>query len=179
MHFRKKKGVNVEEQRAQKDDRFFRGTQIVYMIYEHFHAGAAYKMTTSKISKYDGIKLYYQQAKFLQKDPARFFFKFKLLDSVQHQTVLALYDRKTVRSNKPPSYSRLETIVRRHIDRTTRTRKFRARNGIVEGGAVTRVKKGEIDGESPQQLLLQVLLVRGPTPEHLYRQARRLVFNCG
>ena len=102
VHFRKNKKVNVEEQRAQKDDRFFRGTQNAYMICEHFRAGAAYKMTTSKISKYDGIKLYYQQAKFLQKDPAMLIYV-KRQDSVQYQTVLALYDQETVRSNEPPS----------------------------------------------------------------------------
>ena len=33
-----RKRVSVEEQRAQKDDRFLRGRQIVYMIYEYFRA---------------------------------------------------------------------------------------------------------------------------------------------
>ena len=33
--------VSVEEQRAQKDDRFLRGRQIAYMIYEHFRATRA------------------------------------------------------------------------------------------------------------------------------------------
>ena len=41
MHFRKR--VSVEEQRAQKDDRFLRGKQIAYMIYEHFRATGAYE----------------------------------------------------------------------------------------------------------------------------------------
>ena len=39
VHFRKR--VSVEEQRAQKDDRFLRGRQISYMIYEHFRATGA------------------------------------------------------------------------------------------------------------------------------------------
>ena len=34
MHFRER--VSVEEQRAQKDDRFLRGRQIAYIIYEYF-----------------------------------------------------------------------------------------------------------------------------------------------
>ena len=34
--------VSVEEQRAQKYDRFFRGRQIVYMICDHFRATGAY-----------------------------------------------------------------------------------------------------------------------------------------
>ena len=34
VHFRKR--VSVQEQRAQTYDRFFRGSQIAYMIHEHF-----------------------------------------------------------------------------------------------------------------------------------------------
>ena len=36
VHFRKR--VSVEEQRAQKDDRFLRRRHIAYIIYEHFRA---------------------------------------------------------------------------------------------------------------------------------------------
>ena len=39
VHFRWR--VSVEEQRAQKDDRFLRGRQIAYMIYEYFRATGA------------------------------------------------------------------------------------------------------------------------------------------
>ena len=39
VHFRTR--VSVEEQRAQKDDRFLRGKQMSYMIYEHFRATGA------------------------------------------------------------------------------------------------------------------------------------------
>ena len=41
VHFRKR--VSVEEQRAQKYDRFLRGRQTAYMIYEHFPATGAYE----------------------------------------------------------------------------------------------------------------------------------------
>ena len=41
MHFWKR--VSVEEQRAQKYDRFLRGKQIAYMFYEHFRATGAYE----------------------------------------------------------------------------------------------------------------------------------------
>ena len=40
-HFRKR--VSVEEQRAQKHDRFLRGRQIAYLIYEYFRATGAYE----------------------------------------------------------------------------------------------------------------------------------------
>ena len=42
-HVRFRKRVSVEEQRAQKHDRFSRGRQIAYMIYEHFRATGAYE----------------------------------------------------------------------------------------------------------------------------------------
>ena len=41
VHIRKR--ASVEEQRAQKYDRFLRGRQIAYMIYEHFPATGAYE----------------------------------------------------------------------------------------------------------------------------------------
>ena len=41
IHFRRKR--RVEEQRAQKHDRFLRGRQIAYMIYEYFRATGVYE----------------------------------------------------------------------------------------------------------------------------------------
>ena len=41
VHFRKR--VSVEEQRAQKDDRFSRGRPIAYMRHDHFRATGAYE----------------------------------------------------------------------------------------------------------------------------------------
>ena len=41
VHFRRRE--SVEEQRAQKYDRFLRGRQIAYMIYEYFRASGAYE----------------------------------------------------------------------------------------------------------------------------------------
>ena len=42
-HIQFLKRIGVEEQRAQKYDRFLRGGQISYMICEHFHAPRAYE----------------------------------------------------------------------------------------------------------------------------------------
>ena len=39
-HFRKK--ISVEEQRAQKDNRFLRGRQIAYLVYEYFRPTGSY-----------------------------------------------------------------------------------------------------------------------------------------
>ena len=71
-----------------------------------------------------------------------FFFTSKLQDSVQLHNALAMYEQENVRSNEPPNYSRLKTIVRRHIDQTLRTGNFRALNEIVEREAVTKSREG-------------------------------------
>ena len=102
-HFRKR--VSVEEQRAPKYDRFSRGRQIAYMIYEHFRATGAYEVVQGLS---DLLK------KRLQNDVQDFdvrwdeallsasdmpsdvilegLYNSKLQDSVQLQTVLALYE---------------------------------------------------------------------------------------
>ena len=72
-HFRKR--VIVDEQRAQNNDRFLRGRQIAFMIYEHFVqldlmmefevyqicSVFDYTATTFKIFIYAGSKNFYQQ----------------------------------------------------------------------------------------------------------------------
>ena len=77
VHFRRR--VSVEEQRAQKYDRFLRGRQIAYMIYEHYRATGAYEAVqglsdlfnlrsqNDDVQDFDETKLYYQQVKNLQK----------------------------------------------------------------------------------------------------------------
>ena len=70
-------------------------------------------------------------------------YKIKLQDSVQHQTVLALYDQETVRNNGQTSSSRLKTSVKLHIDQMMRTGNFRVWNEVVERGAVTKSQKGK------------------------------------
>ena len=75
-------------------------------------------------------------------DPGRIV-QVKLQDSVQLQTVLALYDLVTVRNSGQTSYLRLKTSVKLHIDQMMRTRNFRVRNEVVESGSVTKSQKGK------------------------------------
>ena len=69
--------------------------------------------------------------------------KSKLQDSVQLQTVLALYDQETVRNNGETSYLRLKTSVKLQIGQMMRSRNFRVRNEVVERGAVTKSQQGK------------------------------------
>ena len=54
-----------------------------------------------------------------------------------------MYEQENVRNNEPPNYSRLKTMVRRHIDPTMRTRNFRAWNEIVERREVIKSQRGK------------------------------------
>ena len=110
MRFRKR--VSVEEQRAQKHNRFSRGRQIAYMINEHFRATGAYEALQrlsdlfTFSSQNDDVQYFderWDQALLSASEiPTDMilegFFKSKLKDSVQFQTVLALYDQETVRN---------------------------------------------------------------------------------
>ena len=70
-------------------------------------------------------------------------YKSTLQDFVQLQTVLALYDQETIRNKRQPSYSRLKTAGRLHIDHSMRARNCRARNEIVERGATSKSEEGK------------------------------------
>ena len=102
-----------------------------------------YRMTTSKISTLDGIKLYLSVSEMLSEVILEGLYKSKLQDSVQLQTVLALYDQETVRNSGKPKCSQLKTPVKLHIDQMVRTRNFRVRNDVVERGSVIMSQKGK------------------------------------
>ena len=154
IHFRKR--VSVEEQRAQKHDRFLRGRQIAYMILEYFRATGANEAVQGLSDLF---------AKSLQKDEIQDFdvrcdhallsvsevpsgmileglCKSKLQNSAQLQSVLALYDQEPARIEGKPNISQLKTAVKLHIDQMMRTRNFRFRN-VVERGSVTKSQKGK------------------------------------
>ena len=155
-HVRFRRRVSVEEQRAQKDDRFLRGRQIAYIIHEHFRATGVYEAVQG-LSDLLNIRLQNGDAQCFDRrwDHALLaaseipteivlegLYQSELQDSVQLQTVWALYEQENIRNNEPPGYFRLKTTVRRHNDQTMRTRNFRAGNEIVDRGAVTKSQKG-------------------------------------
>ena len=61
VHFRRR--VSVEEQRAQKHDRFLRGRQTAYKIFEHSRATRAYEAVQGLLDLFNIL---------LQNDPANF-----------------------------------------------------------------------------------------------------------
>ena len=55
-----------------------------------------------------------------------------------------MYDQKTDRDRAMPSYQRLKTMVRRHIDEMIRTRNVRVRNERIQTGVLDKSHKRRI-----------------------------------
>ena len=125
-----RKRVCAEEQRAQQYDRFLRGRQIAHMVYEDFRAMGAWEAVLGLSDQFsfrlqdddvqDFDTRWDQAVSAASEIPADTVLeglcKSKLQDSVQLQTVLAVYEQENVRNNEPPNNSRLKTILRRHLD---------------------------------------------------------------
>ena len=155
VHFRRR--GSVEEQRVQKDDRVLRRKEIAYMIYEHFRATGAHEAVqglsdlfniSSQNDDVQDFDVGWDQALLSASDmPSDVIleglYESKLQDSVQLQTVLALYDQETIRNNGHVSFSRLKTSVKLHMCQMMRTRNFRVRNEVVERGSVTKSQTGQ------------------------------------
>ena len=149
-HFRKR--ISVEEQRAQKDNRFLRGRQIVYLVYEYFRPTGSYgeiqglsglfsiKLENDDIQDFD---LRWRQALLLPSDPPSdnvlegLYFS-KLQDSSQIQTIMALYKQEIMRGGGKRDYHRLRMCVKLYIEQAQKSKNFRVQNEITERGAVTK-----------------------------------------
>ena len=68
-------------------------------------------------------------------------YKAKLQDTVQHRTVMALYDQETARNEGEPNYQQLKTSVKLHFDQMMRSRNLRVRNNVVERGSLTKCQR--------------------------------------
>ena len=105
-----KKKVSLEEMKAHKEDRFFRGRQIAYLIYEYFRVTGAN----------DSVENYADR------------------ESEKLKTVLELYNMEIHQKKGGPDHHRLKTMVKRSIEQNLRIKNFEARNGNYETNAVVK-----------------------------------------
>ena len=147
-----KRKVSLEEQKAQKVDRFFRGRQIAYFIYEYFLFTGANDSVENYAdlftnglrnddiqefkSKWDEILL--STTKIPPDDILVGLYKLRKRESEKLKTVLELYDLEIHQKNIGPDYHRLKTIVKRSIEQDIRINNFGARNGNYERNAVVK-----------------------------------------
>ena len=147
-----KRKVSLEEQKAQKQDRFLRGRQIAYLIYEYFRATGANdsveiyaELFTISLrnddvqefdSKWDGILL--SMTKIPPDDILEGLYKLRIRESEKLKTVLELNDLEIHQKKMGPDYHRLKTVVKRSIEQDIRIKNLGARNGNYERNAVVK-----------------------------------------
>ena len=126
------------------------------MIYEHFRATGAYESVqglsdsfTIRLQNDDvqDFDVRWDQALLsadeqLSDKILEGLYRSKLQDSVQLQTVLALYDQETMLNYGQTSFSRLKTSVRLKTGQKMRSRNLNAWNEMIDRGSVTRSRKG-------------------------------------
>ena len=121
-HFKRR--ISLEEQKAQKQDRFLRGKQIAYLIYEYFRVTGANDSVENYAelftivlrnddiqefdSKWDRILL--SMTKIPPDDILEGLYKLRIRESEKLQTVLELYDLEIHQKLLGPDYHRLKTM---------------------------------------------------------------------
>ena len=149
-HFKRR--ISLEEPKAQKQDRFLRGRQIAYLIYEYFRVTGANDSVENYAdqftiglrnddiqefgSKRDGILL--SMTKIPPDDILEGLYKLRIRESEKLKTLLELYHLEIHQKKMGPDYHRLKTMVKRSIEQDLRIKKFEARKGNYETNAVVK-----------------------------------------
>ena len=124
--------------KAQKEDRFLRGRQIAYLIYEYFRVIGANDSVENYAdlfrvvlrsddiqefdSKWDEILLSMTQIP--SDDILEGWYKLRIRESRKLKTVLELYNMEIQQKKAGPDYYRLTTMVKRSIEHNLRKKKF-------------------------------------------------------
>ena len=151
-NFQFKRRISLEEQKAQKEDRFLRGRQIAFLIYDHFRVTGSHDSVENYTdlftivfrnddiqefdSKLDGILL--SMTKIPHDDILEGLYKLRIRESEKLKTVLELYDLETHQKKLGPDYHRLKTMVKRSIEQEIRNKNFGNRIGNFEKNAVVK-----------------------------------------
>ena len=148
-HFKRR--ISLEEHKAQKQDRFLRGRQTAYLIFDYFRVTGVHDSVENYAdlftislrnddiqefdSKWDGILL--SMTKIPPDDILEGLHKMRIRESDKLKTVLELYDLET-QKKLGPDYHRLKTMVKRSIEQEIRNKNFGIRNGNFEKNAVDK-----------------------------------------
>ena len=118
-----KRNFSLEEQKAQKEDRFFRGRQIAYLFYEYFRVTGANDSVENCAdlftiglrndddlqefdSKWDGILL--SMTTIPTDDILEGLYKIRIRESEKLKTVLDLYDLEIHQKLSVPNFLKIE-----------------------------------------------------------------------
>ena len=147
-HFKRRR-ISLEEKKAQKQDRFLRGGQIAYLIYDYFRVTGSHDSVENYTdlftislrnddiqefdSKWEGILL--SMTKIPPHDILEGLHKLRIRESGKLKTVLELYDLETHQEELGPDHHRLKTMVKRSIEQEIRNKNFWTRNENYERNA--------------------------------------------
>ena len=164
-----KKKVSLEEQKAQKEDRFLRGRHIAFMIYDFFRMTGAHDTVLDYAdlfsvalrddniqefdTRWDEVPL--SMPKIPSDEILESLYKLRIRESDQLKTVLELYDMEIHEKTSVPNCQKLKTMVKRSRDQKLRLRNFDARHGRLESGAVVKSRKGIIGVEGGKGICYQ------------------------
>ena len=151
-HFKRR--VSLEEQKAQKQDRFLRGRQIAYLIYEYFRVTGShvsvenytdlftFSLRNDDIqefdSKCDGILL--STTKIPPDDILEGLYKLRIRESEKLKTVLELYDVEIHQKKTGPAYHRLKTMVKKVSSKKYEIRIWAPRMEIMKETPWSRIR---------------------------------------
>ena len=143
------------EQKAQKEDRFLRGRQIAYLIYEQFRVTGTHDSVENYTdlftivllnddtqefgSKCDGILL--SMTKIPHDDILEGLYKLRIRESDKLKTVLELYDLETHQKKLGPDYHRLKIMVKRSIEQEIRNKNFCSEMEILRRTPWSRISE--------------------------------------
>ena len=149
-HFKRR--ISLEERKAQKQERFLRGRQIAYLIYDQIRVTGTHDSVENYTdlftivlrnddiqefdSKWDGILL--TMTKIPPGDILEGLYKLRIRESEKLKTVLELYDLEIHQKKSRPHDHRLKTMVKRSVQQDVRNKNFGARNGNFEKNAVVK-----------------------------------------
>ena len=138
--------------KVQKHNRFLRGRQIAYLIYEYFRVTGSHDSVENYAdlftialrnddiqefdSKWDEILLSMTQIP--SDEILEGLYKLRIRGSEKLKTVLELYNMEIHQKKVGPDYHRLKTMVKRSIEQDLRNRNFGTRNGNYERNAVVK-----------------------------------------
>ena len=164
-HFKRR--ISLEELKAQKQDRFLRGRQIAYLIYEYFRVTGIHDSVENYAdlftislrnddiqefdSKWDGILL--TMTKIPPDDILEGLYKLRIRGSEKLKTILELYDLEIHQKKIGPDYQRLKTMIKRSIEQDLRNKNFGIRNGKFEKNAVVKNPGTKQRGQNSWRLL--------------------------
>ena len=159
-----KKKVSLEEQKAPKEDRFLRGRQIAYLIYEYFGCTGAndsvedYTDLFTVVLRNDGIQEFDSKrdeilllmTQIPSDEILESLYNLRIRESEKLKTVLELYNMEIHQKKAGPDYHRLKTMVKRNIEQNSRIKNFGSRIGNFETTAV--VKNQEVKQREQRNL---------------------------